>query len=179
MIPRQPRTISFYDEYIQILQRVPTKIIPWTLIINNILVTVILITFTFYDSQADDILRHQNVNNTNLHEKYGYNSITLAYPYLKDQIVGPGYQIIQCDYIDSSGPWQDHWCVFHKRLLCKRAYRISKLWLVYQYQYRKGLWLKKQKEKSNQQNELATDNKNDKSDIVDNKISTVEVVTIE
>ncbi|CAG8831727.1 17886_t:CDS:2, partial [Gigaspora rosea] len=34
-------------------------------------------------------------------------SIPLAYPYLKDQIIGPDYQIIQCDQIDSLGSWQD------------------------------------------------------------------------
>ncbi|RIB11629.1 hypothetical protein C2G38_2202931 [Gigaspora rosea] len=68
-------------------------------------------------------------------------SIPLAYPYLNDQIIGPDYRIIQCNQIDSLGSWLDQWCAYHQRLLCKRGYKISKLWVVYQYQYRKGLFL--------------------------------------
>ncbi|RIB11632.1 hypothetical protein C2G38_94257 [Gigaspora rosea] len=137
-------------------------------------------------------------------------SIPLAYPYLKDQIVGPDYQIIQCDQIDYLGSWQDQWCTYHQRriilswllifvwfaalfiylfillwialvVLCKRSYRFSKLWVVYQYQYRKGLfltWLKERKEKSKQQTKPAII-KNVKSDIINKEINIVEVVTIE
>ncbi|CAG8774371.1 20485_t:CDS:1, partial [Gigaspora rosea] len=83
-------------------------------------------------------------------------SMLPAYPYLKDQIIGPDYQIIQCDQVDSLGSWQDQWCAYHQRriilswllifvwftmvfiylaialliglvILCKRGYRISKL----------------------------------------------------
>ncbi|KAF0554331.1 hypothetical protein F8M41_019411 [Gigaspora margarita] len=88
-------------------------------------------------------------------------SIPPTYPYLNEQIVGPDYQIIQCKQIDSLGSWQD------------RGYRISKLWVVYQYQYKKGLfltWLKEQKEKS-KQHIKPTNIQNVKSDIV-------EIVTI-
>ncbi|CAG8853604.1 26162_t:CDS:1, partial [Gigaspora margarita] len=42
------------------------------------------------------------------------NSILPAYPYLKDQIIGPDYRIIQCDRIDSLGSWQDQWCTHHQ-----------------------------------------------------------------
>ncbi|KAF0554322.1 hypothetical protein F8M41_019404 [Gigaspora margarita] len=138
-------------------------------------------------------------------------SIPLAYPYLKDQIIGPDYRIIQCDQIDSLGSWQDQWCTHHQRriilswllifvwfarffvylsiivliilvVLCKVSYRISKLWVIYQYQYRKGLfltWLKEQKEKSRQQHIEPTTTKNVKSDMVNKEINIVEVVTIE
>ncbi|RIB14723.1 hypothetical protein C2G38_1633402 [Gigaspora rosea] len=137
-------------------------------------------------------------------------SILIAYPYLKDQIIGPDYRIIQCDQIDSLGSWQDQWCAHHQRriilswllifvwftmyfiylattllivlvVLCKRGYRISKLWVIYQYQYRKGLflaWLKEQKEKSGQQQIEPVTAKNVKSDIVNKEIIIVEVVTI-
>ncbi|KAF0526044.1 hypothetical protein F8M41_014225 [Gigaspora margarita] len=179
MIPRQQRKISFYDEYTQALKRIPMRIIPLMLIINNIFVTIIFITFAIYDSQANDILLKQNINNTDLYAKYGYNSgqssfgsvaflvciyicvaiyliafvrmafedwewfslikigfigfifnlfgalfsVSLTYPYIQDQIIGPGYQIIQCDYIDSLGSWQDQWCTFHK-------HRIILSWLL-------------------------------------------------
>ncbi|RIB23987.1 hypothetical protein C2G38_760620 [Gigaspora rosea] len=138
-------------------------------------------------------------------------SIPIAYPYLKDQIVGPDYRIIQCDQIDSLGSWQDQWCANHQRriilswllifvwfttffvylsikllivlvILCKVCYRISKLWVIYQYQYRKGLfltWLKEQKEKSRQQQVEPATAKNVKSDMVNKEINIVEVVTIE
>ncbi|RIB23980.1 hypothetical protein C2G38_760417 [Gigaspora rosea] len=134
-------------------------------------------------------------------------SIPLVYPYLKDQIIGPDNRIIQCYKIDSLGSWQDQWCAYHQLriilswllifvwftiffiysffipllilliILCKRGYRISKLWVIYQYQYRKGLfltWLKEQKEKSGQHIELSTikNVKNDK------EINIVEIVTI-
>ncbi|KAF0554323.1 hypothetical protein F8M41_019405 [Gigaspora margarita] len=137
-------------------------------------------------------------------------SIPIAYPYLKDQIIGPDYRIIQCDQIDSLGSWQDQWCAHHQRriilswllifvwfttfyiylaitllivlvVLCKRAYRISKLWVVYQYQYRKGLfltWLKEQKDKSRQQQIDPVSAENVKSDLVNKEINIVEVVTI-
>ncbi|KAF0554324.1 hypothetical protein F8M41_019406 [Gigaspora margarita] len=137
-------------------------------------------------------------------------SIPIAYPYLKDQIIGPDYRIIQCDQIDYLGSWQDQWCAHHQRriilswllifvrftmyfiylaitllivlvVLCKRGYRISKLWVIYQYQYRKGLfltWLKEQKEKSGQQQIEPVTAKNAKSDIVNKEINIVEVVTI-
>ncbi|KAF0554321.1 hypothetical protein F8M41_019403 [Gigaspora margarita] len=137
-------------------------------------------------------------------------SIPLAYPYLKDQIIGPDYRTIQCDQIDSLGSWQDQWCAHHQRriilswllifvwfttffiylaiallivlvVLCKRSYRISKLWVVYQYQYKKGLfltWLKEQKEKTRQQQIEPVTAKNVKSDMVNKEINIVEVVTI-
>ncbi|RIB23984.1 hypothetical protein C2G38_2169824 [Gigaspora rosea] len=105
-------------------------------------------------------------------------SIPLVYPYLKDQIIGPDYRIIQCDQIDSLGSWQDQWCAHHQRL----CFRISKLWVIYQYQYRKGLfltWLKEQKEKLRQQQVEPGTAKNVKSDMVNKEINIVEVVTIE
>ncbi|CAG8767316.1 44252_t:CDS:2, partial [Gigaspora margarita] len=111
-------------------------------------------------------------------------SIPLAYPYLKDQIIGPDYRIIQCDQIDSLGSWQDQWSIallIVLVVLCKRSYRISKLWVVYQYQYKKGLfltWLKEQKEKSRQQQIEPVTAKNVKSDMVNKEINIVEVVTI-
>ncbi|RIB23985.1 hypothetical protein C2G38_2242311 [Gigaspora rosea] len=102
-------------------------------------------------------------------------SIPLVYPYLKDQIIGPDYRIIQCDKIDSLGSWQDQWCSHHQRL----SYKISKLWVIYQYQYRKGLfltWLKEQKEKSRQQQIEPATAKNVKNDMVNKEINTVEIV---
>ncbi|CAG8644360.1 24681_t:CDS:2 [Gigaspora rosea] len=107
-------------------------------------------------------------------------SIPLVYPYLKDQIIGPDYRIIQCDKIDSLGSWQDQWCSHHQRLaLCKVGYKISKLWVIYQYQYRKGLfltWLKEQREKSRQQQIEPATAKNVKNDMVNKEINTVEIV---
>ncbi|RIB12894.1 hypothetical protein C2G38_2099791 [Gigaspora rosea] len=32
-------------------------------------------------------------------------SAQAAYPYLKDQIIGPDFRIFQCDQIDSLGSW--------------------------------------------------------------------------
>ncbi|KAF0516127.1 hypothetical protein F8M41_017144 [Gigaspora margarita] len=114
-------------------------------------------------------------------------SIPHAFPYLKDQIVGPDHQIISCNHIENLDSWLNDWCTFHKHriilswslifvwfitypiylfiilvILGKRVYRILKLWTIYQYQYRKGLfltWLENRKEKSMQQNEIVTDNK--------------------
>ncbi|CAG8449146.1 1752_t:CDS:2 [Gigaspora rosea] len=132
MIPRQPRQISFNDELTQTLEKVPPPGI-LVLLIYTLLVFTTLTLLYFYA---------------------GF-SIPLVYPYLKDQVIGPDNRIIQCDQIYSSGSSQDQWCAYHQRLiLCKRGYKISKLWVVYQYQYRKGLfltWLKEQKEKSRQQ----------------------------
>ncbi|RIB23982.1 hypothetical protein C2G38_2169822 [Gigaspora rosea] len=105
-------------------------------------------------------------------------SIPIVYPYLKDQIIGPDYRIIQCEQIDSLGSWQDQWCANHQRPLCKVGYKISKLWVIYQYQYRKGLfltWQKEQKEKSRQQQVEPATAKNVKSDIVNKEINIVEV----
>ncbi|CAG8622359.1 19330_t:CDS:2, partial [Gigaspora rosea] len=136
-------------------------------------------------------------------------STPLAHPYLKDQIIGPDYRIIQCGQIDSLGSWQDQWCTYHQHriilswlfifvwlmplfiyfsislliallILCKRRYRISKLWVVYQYQYKKGLfleWLKEQKKKSRQRIEPET-TKNVKSNMVNKEINKVEVVIV-
>ncbi|CAG8512659.1 3648_t:CDS:2 [Gigaspora margarita] len=106
-------------------------------------------------------------------------SIPLAYPYLKNQITGPDYRIIQCGQIDSLGSWQDQWCAYHQRRIIL-SWLIIFLWNVYQYQYQKGLfleWLKKQEKKANQHTDPETI-KNVKSDIVDNEINKVEVVTI-
>ncbi|CAG8814270.1 954_t:CDS:2 [Gigaspora margarita] len=155
MIPRQSRQISFCNEFDQTSQIIPA---PGGLVltINNILVTIILIFFTI-----DGMLT-------------GF-SIPLVYPYLKDQIIGPDYQIIQCDQIDSLGSWQDQWCANHQR-------RIILSWLlIFVWFTIKGLfstWLKEQKEKSRQQIESATV-KNVKSDMVNKEINIVEVVTIE
>ncbi|CAG8814271.1 955_t:CDS:2 [Gigaspora margarita] len=103
-------------------------------------------------------------------------SIPLVYPYLKDQVIGPDNRIIQCDQNYSSGSSQDQWCAYHQI-----RYKISKLWVVYQYQYRKGLfltWLKEQKENSRQQHiESATIN-NVKNDKVNKEINIVEMVII-
>ncbi|CAG8691490.1 40065_t:CDS:2, partial [Gigaspora margarita] len=111
---------------------------------------------------ADKILsENQNENMTELYGSYGYNrpgaifSIPLAYPYLKDQIIGPDYRIIQCDQIDSLGSWQDHWCAHHQR----------RLFLT---------WLKEQKEKSIQQQIEPAAVKNIKSDMVNKEINIVE-----
>ncbi|CAG8762885.1 9325_t:CDS:2 [Gigaspora margarita] len=202
MIPRQPRQNSFWEEFHRTLEKVPPTPGKLALIINNILVTIILTMFLIDDSI---LVRNRNENMTMLYGKYGYDSpgailsIPPAFPYLKDQIIGPDYQIIQCDQVDSLGSWQDQWCAYHQRriilswllifvwftmgfiylviallillvVLCKKGYRISKLWVVYQYQYRKGLfltWLKEQKEKSRQQ-----------QIIVNKEINMVEVVTI-
>ncbi|KAF0554342.1 hypothetical protein F8M41_019419 [Gigaspora margarita] len=255
MIPRLSRQISFCEEFDRTLEKVPPTPGRLALIINNILVTITLTMFLIDDFSANHILSsNQNVNDTKLYGKYGYNydmdifgtaaivlciyfcvmiyvaachkscyvgcgftakiagavfSIPLTYPYLKDQIVGPDYKIIQCDQIDYLGSWQDHWCTYHQRriilswlllfvwfaaffiylfislwialvVLCKRSYRILKLWVVYQYQYRKGLfltWLKEQKEKSRQQTKPAII-KNVKSDTINKDVDIVEVVTI-
>ncbi|CAG8485783.1 26407_t:CDS:2 [Dentiscutata erythropus] len=90
-------------------------------------------------------------------------------PYLKDQIVGPDHQIISCNHIEVLDSWLNDWCTFHK--LRKRVYRILSLWIVYQYQYRKGLfltWLEKRKEKSKQSSKIVADNKNIKEDTTNN-----------
>ncbi|RIB21026.1 hypothetical protein C2G38_2177762 [Gigaspora rosea] len=138
-------------------------------------------------------------------------SIPLVYPYLKDQVIGPDNRIIQCDQIYSSGSSQDQWCAYHQRriilswllifvwftkffiysllipllivlvILCKRGYKISKLWVVYQYQYRKGLfltWLKEQKEKSRQQHIESVTINNVKNDKANKEINIVEIVII-
>ncbi|CAG8512675.1 3649_t:CDS:2 [Gigaspora margarita] len=192
MIPRQSKQISFCDEFTQTLEKVPApgKIVLAINRINIILVFITLTLFIIFDSEAENILRsnsNQNENMTMLYGKFGYdkfgaaNSIPPTYPYLKDQIIGPDYRIIQCDRIDSLSSWQDQWCTYHQHLfLCKRSYRISKLWVVYQYQYRKGLflkWLKNQIRKSRQHIEPET-TKNVKSDMVNKEINKVEVVII-
>ncbi|CAG8644372.1 24682_t:CDS:2, partial [Gigaspora rosea] len=103
-------------------------------------------------------------------------SIPLVYPYLKDQIIGPDYRIIQCDQIDSLGSWQDQWCAHHQR-------RIILSWLlIFVWFTTKGLfltWLKEQKEKLRQQQVEPGTAKNVKSDMVNKEINIVEVVTIE
>ncbi|CAG8840821.1 32895_t:CDS:2, partial [Gigaspora margarita] len=130
---------------------------------------------------------NHNENMIELYGSYGYNqlgaifSIPLAYPYLKDQNIGPDYRIIQCDHIDSLGSWQDQWSIallIVLVVLCKRSYRISKLLVVYQYQYRKGLflaWLKEQKKKKSRQQQIeSVTAKNVKSDLVNKEINIVE-----
>ncbi|KAF0554341.1 hypothetical protein F8M41_019418 [Gigaspora margarita] len=210
MIPRQSRQIPFCEEFTQTVEKVPGELV---ILINSIFVTITLILFMIYDKDAENILRsNRNVNMTMSYGKYGRSkigalfSIPLAYPYLKNQITGPDYRIIQCGQIDSLGSWQDQWCAYHQRriilswllifvrfsaffiylsiallvVLCNRSYRISKLWIIYQFQYRKGLfleWLKKQEKKANQHTDPET-TKNVKSDIVNNEINKVEVVTI-
>ncbi|CAG8585658.1 26157_t:CDS:2 [Gigaspora margarita] len=210
MIPRQSRQISFCEEFDRTLEKVPTpgRLI---LIINNILVTITLLFFLIDDNEGRDECEGCNVGcGFALNIPGAILSIPIAYPYLKDQIIGPDYRIIQCDQIDSLGSWQDQWCAHHQRriilswllifvwfttffiylaitllivlvVLCKRAYRISKLWIVYQYQYRKGLfltWLKEQKDKSRQQQIDPVSAENVKSDLVNKEINIVEVVTI-
>ncbi|KAF0554320.1 hypothetical protein F8M41_019402 [Gigaspora margarita] len=208
MIPRQSRQISFCNEFDRTSQIIPApgRLV---LIINNILVTITLLYFLIDDFSADSILSENHYEN--MKELGAIFSIPLAYPYLKDQIIGPDYRIIQCDHIDSLSSWQDQWCAHHQRriilswllifvwlitffiylaiallivlvVLCKRSYRISKLWVVYQYQYRKGLflaWLKEQKKKNSRQQQIeSVTAKNVKSDLVNKEINIVEVVTI-
>ncbi|CAG8767462.1 7224_t:CDS:2 [Dentiscutata erythropus] len=92
--------------------------------------------------------------------------IVPTFPYLKDQIVGPDHQIISCNRIEVLDSWLNDWLI-----LGKRVYRILSLWIAYQYQYRKGLfltWLEKRKEKSMQQSKVVNDNKNIKEDTTNN-----------
>ncbi|CAG8735403.1 15034_t:CDS:2 [Dentiscutata erythropus] len=74
MIPRQSRNISFCNEFIQILQKVPIEeITPLILIVSNIVVTITLIFFNVYDYQANHILLSNKIDNkTQLYGKYGY-----------------------------------------------------------------------------------------------------------
>ncbi|CAG8523658.1 8870_t:CDS:2 [Cetraspora pellucida] len=62
-------------------------------------------------------------------------NIPLSYPYLKEQITS-------CD-IESLNSSEYQWCTL--LILCEQAYRILKLWVSYQYQYIKGLYLKNHK----------------------------------
>ncbi|CAG8713798.1 10693_t:CDS:2 [Dentiscutata heterogama] len=153
MIPRQPRGISFYDEFVQ---TVPRKIITRMQAINSTFLLVIFILYNVYDIKAENILNEENAhgNKTDLNGKYGYDS-GLFVSYISLFI----FSVDIC------------------AVLCKRVYRILSLWIVYQYQYKKGLflaWLEKRKEKLMQQNKIVINNKNIKEDATDN-IKTVVV----
>ncbi|RIB26722.1 hypothetical protein C2G38_195890 [Gigaspora rosea] len=102
-------------------------------------------------------------------------NIPFTFPYLKDKIIGPGYQIISCNRKEPTISWKFHWCALHEKLvvlawlsifvwflaylfyifivlivISERIYNFLRLWFIYQYQYRKGLfltWLKERKEK--------------------------------
>ncbi|CAG8844421.1 28902_t:CDS:2, partial [Gigaspora margarita] len=104
--------------------------------------------------------------------------IPLAFPYIKDQIIGPDHKIMSCNNIENLDSWLKDWCTFHKHRIILSCYRFLKLWTIYQYQYRKGLfltWLENRKEKSMQQNEIVNDNKSAKEDTTNE----IKIVTVE
>ncbi|CAG8830841.1 22726_t:CDS:1, partial [Gigaspora rosea] len=41
-------------------------------------------------------------------------SIPLAFPYIKDQFIGPDHKIISCNNIENLDSWLKDWCTFHK-----------------------------------------------------------------
>ncbi|RIB29127.1 hypothetical protein C2G38_1236452 [Gigaspora rosea] len=132
-------------------------------------------------------------------------NIPFNYPYLTKQVMGPDYTIISCN-IELSDSWIYNFCSFFKILFklawsslfvwfikyliyllfiliiaSKRIYRFLKLWIVYQYQYRKGLfltWLKERKEKTRKNNEVTPKNVNFKDNVINNDVNDVKVVII-
>ncbi|CAG8470894.1 10595_t:CDS:2, partial [Dentiscutata heterogama] len=93
--------------------------------------------------------------------------------------MGPDNIIISCidEFLDS---WKYNWCSLHQKLIVLAwSSLFLKLWTVYQYQYRKGLfltWLKERKEKIRKKNEVAPYNMNSKNDVINNDVKEIKIV---